>query len=111
MIQKTSDFKTNLFIDGNYLEAAGGRLESSQARGATLRGISSLIAAILVSGCAAAYSPAPLPANHPASPAAPEAPPPPPSQAFRGESVPPAPAEEAPARGPRSEHGAMPGGH
>ncbi|MGH8515641.1 MAG: aldehyde dehydrogenase family protein, partial [Gammaproteobacteria bacterium] len=26
MIQKTSDFKTNLFIDGNYVEAAGGRL-------------------------------------------------------------------------------------
>jgi acyl-CoA reductase-like NAD-dependent aldehyde dehydrogenase len=26
MIQKTSDFKTNLFIDGNYAEAAEGRL-------------------------------------------------------------------------------------
>jgi hypothetical protein len=26
MIQKPSDFKTNLFIDGNYVEAAGGRL-------------------------------------------------------------------------------------
>ena len=84
MIQKTSDFKTKLFIDGKYVEAAGGRLESSPARGATLRGISSLIAAIVVSGCAAAYSPAPLPADHPANPAAPEAPPPPPSQALRG---------------------------
>ncbi|MGH7425768.1 MAG: hypothetical protein ACREJP_06340 [Candidatus Methylomirabilales bacterium] len=111
MIQKTSDLKTNLFIDGNCVEAAGGRLESSRARGATLRGIlSALIAAILVSGCAAAYSPAPLPADHPASPAAPEAPLPPPSQAFRGESVPPAPAEEAPAQGPHAGHGAMDGG-
>jgi hypothetical protein len=26
MIQKPSDFKTNLFIDGNYVEATGGRL-------------------------------------------------------------------------------------
>ena len=26
MIQKPSDFKTNLFIDGSYLEAAGGGL-------------------------------------------------------------------------------------
>ncbi|MCI0657519.1 MAG: hypothetical protein L0170_10680 [Acidobacteria bacterium] len=111
MIQKTSDFKTNLFIHGTYVEAPGGRLQSGRARGATLRGISSLIAGILVSGCAAAYSPAPLPANHPASPAAPEAPPPPPSQAFREESVPPAPAGEAPAQGPHSGHGAIPGGH
>ena len=108
MIQETSDFKTNLFIDGKYVEAAGGRLESSRARGATLRGIiSSLIAAILVSGCAAAYSPVPLPADHPASPGAREAPPPPPSQAFSGESVPPAPKEEAPAKGPHSGHSAM----
>jgi hypothetical protein len=28
MIQKPSDFKTNLFIDGSYVEAAGGRLET-----------------------------------------------------------------------------------
>ena len=112
MIQKTSDLKTKLFIDGTYVDAAGGRLESSRARKATRRGItSSLIAAILVSGCAVAYSPAPLPANHPASPAAPEAPPPPPSQVFRGESIPLAPTEDAPARGPHSGHGAMHGGH
>ena len=26
MIQKTSDFKTSLFIDGSYVEATGGRL-------------------------------------------------------------------------------------
>ena len=111
MIQKTSDFKTKLFIDGTYVEAAGERLESGRARGATLRGISSLIAAILATSCAAAYSPAPLPANHPASPAAPEAPPPSPSRAFRGEGVPLAPAEEAPAQGRHSGHGAMDGGH
>ena len=112
MIQKTFDFKTNLFIDGTYVEAAGGRPGSGRARGATLRGIiSSLIAAILASGCVAAYSPVPLPANHPASPAAPEAPPPPPSQAFREESVPPAPAEEAPAQRPHSGHGATHAGH
>jgi acyl-CoA reductase-like NAD-dependent aldehyde dehydrogenase len=28
MIQKPSDFKTHLFIDGSYVEAAGGRLET-----------------------------------------------------------------------------------
>jgi len=112
VIQKTFDRKANLCIDGTYVEAAGGRLESSRARGAPLRGIlSALIAAILASGCAAVYSPAPLPANHPANPAAPEAPPPPPSQAFRGESVPPAPTEEAPAKGAHSGHGAMHRGH
>jgi hypothetical protein len=112
VIQKTCGLKTNLFIDKTYVEAAGERLESGRARGATRRGIiSPLIAAILVSGCAAAYSPAPLPANHPASPAAPEAPPPPPSQAFRGEGVPPAPAEETAAPGPYSGDGATHGGH
>ncbi len=111
MIQKTCDCKTKLFIDGTCVEAAGGRLESGP-RGATLRGIiSSLFAAILVTGCAAAYSPAPLPANHPANPAAPEAPPPPPSQAFKVESVPRAPTEQAPAQGPHSGHGAIHGGH
>ena len=68
-----------------------------------------MIAAVLVSGCASAYSPAPLPANHPASPAALEAPPPPPSQAFKGESVPPAPVEEAPTQRPQAGHGAMQG--
>ncbi len=82
---KTCHFQSNLFIDRKYAEA-GERLESSRVSGATRRAIiSSLIAAILlITGCAAAYSPAPLPANHPASPAAPEAPPPPPAQAFRG---------------------------
>jgi hypothetical protein len=77
-----------------------------------MRGILlSLITAILVSGCAAAYAPAPLPVTHPANPAAPEAPPPPPSQAFSRESVPPAPAEEAPARRPHAGQSAMHGGH
>lgn len=112
VIQKTCGLKTNLFIDGTYVEAAGERLESARAREATRRGIiSPLIAAILVSGCAAAYSPAPLPTNHPASPAAPEAPPPPPSQASWEEGVPPAPAEETPAQGPHSGHGATHGSH
>lgn len=111
MNQKTSDFTTDLCIDGHSVEAADGGLKSGRARGATLRGILfSLMAALLVSGCAAAYAPAPLPTNHPASPAAPEAPPPP-SQAFRGESILPAPAEEAPAQGPHAGHAAMHGGH
>jgi hypothetical protein len=73
--------------------------------------LSSLIVAILVSGCAATYAPAPLPATHPASPAAPEAPPPPPSQAFRSESIQLPPAEEEPAQGSHAGHGAMHGGH
>jgi hypothetical protein len=112
MIPKTADCKTTLFIDGNSVGAAEGPLESGRARGATMRGVrSSLIAAVLVSGCATAYSPAPLPVNHPASPAAPEAPPPPPSQAFSGESIAPAPMEEMPAQGRHAEHGAMHGGH
>jgi hypothetical protein len=112
MNQKTSDFQTNLFSGGNSVAAATGRLESGRARGAPLRDfLSSLIVAILVSGCTAAYAPAPLPANHPASPAAPEAPPPPPSQAFRDESIVPAPAEEMPAQGPHAGHSAMHGGH
>jgi hypothetical protein len=112
MIPKTSACKTTLFINGNSEEATEGGPESGRARGATVRGIlSALIVTILVSGCAAAYAPAPLPVNHPASPAAPEAPPPPPSQAFRDESLPPAPAEEAPAQGPHAAHGATHGGH
>jgi hypothetical protein len=84
MMQKTPDCKTILFLDGNSVEAAEGHPESGRAlRGATGRGLlSPLIVAILVSGCAAAYAPAPLPVNHPASPAAPEAPPPPPSHAL-----------------------------
>jgi len=73
--------------------------------------VSSLIAALLVNGCAAAYVPAPLPVNHPASPATSEAPPPPPSQAFRDESILSAPTEEMPVQGPHSGHGAMQGGH
>lgn len=32
MIQKPSDFKTNFFIDGNYVEAAGGRLATLYRR-------------------------------------------------------------------------------
>lgn len=112
MISKRCAVTTNLFIDGNDVKAADRRLASSRARGATIRGLlSSLIAALLVSGCVAAYAPAPLPINHPANPAAPEAPPPPPSAAFKDEGLLPAPAEEAPAQGPHSGHGAMRGGH
>jgi len=112
MNQKPSDFTTTLCIDENSVETSREGLESGRARGVTLRGLlSSLIAALLVSGCAAAYVPAPLPTNHPASPAAPEAPPPPPSQAFRAESILPAPVEEMPTQGPQAGHGAMHGGH
>jgi len=99
-------------MPGPTVAAAAGCLELGRAKGATMRGIiSSLIAAILVSGCVAAYSPVPLPVNHPASPAAPEAPPPPPSQAFRDENILPAPAAEAPAQGPHAGHGTMHGDH
>jgi len=112
MLQKTTELKTHLFIAGNDVEAAEGRLESGRTRRATIRGLlSSLIAAVLVSGCVASYVPAPLPVNHPASPVAPEAPPPPPSQAFRDESILSVPTEEMPAPGPHSGHGAMQGGH
>jgi hypothetical protein len=112
MNQKTSDFTTTRCIDGLSVEAADGGLKSGRARGATMRGIlSSLMAALLLSGCAAAYAPAPLLATHPASPAAPEAPPPPPSQAFSSESLLPAPAGEAPVHGPHVGHTAMQGMH
>lgn len=111
MIQERFAVTTNLVLDENPMEAAEGGLESGRAGGATMRGLfSSLIAAILVSGCAAAYAPAPLPVTHPANPAAPEAPPPPPSQAFRSENVLPTPAEEEPVQGPHTGHGAMHGG-
>lgn len=112
MSPKTSAFTTTLCIDGHSVAAPAGCLESRRARGATLRGVlSSLIVALLVSGCAAAYTPAPLSVNHPASPAAPEAPPPPPSQAFSSESLLPAPAAEAATQGPHAGHGAMQGMH
>ncbi|MGE0681319.1 MAG: hypothetical protein AB7P69_10545 [Candidatus Binatia bacterium] len=70
-----------------------------------------LFATVVVSGCATAYAPAPLPANHPANPAAPEAPPSPPSQAFSEESILPTPAKETPTHPSHSGHGAMHGGH
>lgn len=112
MLANIADFKANVFINGNSVEAAEGRLASGGVRGTPTRGaVSAVVAAILVSGCAAAYAPAPLPVNHPASPAASEAPPPPPSQAFRNESIPPAPAEEAPAQNPHAGHGSKHGGH
>lgn len=112
MIPKTADFTTNLFIDGSSVEAAKRHLESDRVKGVTLRGLlSSAIAAMLVSGCAAAYAPAPLPVHHPANPAALEAPPPPPSQAFRDESLLPAPAAEASVQESHAGHGAMHGGH
>lgn len=93
------DLQTNLCIDKN-----SGQL----VRGGIL---SSLIAAIVVSGCAAAYTPAPLPLLHPASPTAPEAPLPQPSQAFSGGSIWPAPAEEVSASGPHAGHDTRHGGH
>ncbi|MBI3757062.1 MAG: hypothetical protein HY267_03705 [Deltaproteobacteria bacterium] len=112
MIQKTSNLQTNLFIHKNCTKAAGKRLESGRTRGATLRGIDlSLLVALLISGCTAAYSPAPLPINHPANPAAPEAPPPLSSQALRGESIPPVSTEEAPVQDPHASHSMGHGGH
>jgi hypothetical protein len=111
MLANIADFKANVFINGNSVEAAEGRLASGGVRGTPTRGaVSAVVAAILVSGCAAAYAPAPLPVSHPASPAALEAPPPPPSQAFRDESLLSVPAEEVPAPGLHSGHGTMPGG-
>jgi hypothetical protein len=110
MTTKIANNKTCRFIDEDSVEAVKVYLESGRARGATLRGIFlSLLVALLVSGCTAAYSPALLPTNHPASPAAPEAPPPPPSQAFRSEGA--APTEEAPLQGPHAKHGMLHGGH
>ena len=112
MIQKMSNLQTNLFVDKICMKAAEKRLESGRTRETTLRGIClSLLVALLVSSCAAVYSPAPLPMNHPANPAAPEAPPPPPSQAFRDESILPVLTEEAPVQDPHASHGTMHGGH
>ncbi len=111
MLPNISDYKVNVFIDGNSVATAEGCLASGGARGTPTRGtVSAVVAAILLSGCAATYAPAPLPTNHPASPVPLEAPPPPPSQAFRDENILSVPAEEVPAQGPHSGHGAMPGG-
>lgn len=94
------------------MTTAGKRLESDRTRGAiTADLLSFLLVALLISGCAAAYSPTPLSTNHPANPAAPEAPPPPPSQAFYSESILPAPVEEAPMQGSHVTHGAKHGGY
>ena len=112
MISKTADFTTNLFIDGNSLKTAEEHRESDRTRGARMRDfLSLLVIGLVVSGCAAAYAPTPLPVTHPANPAAPEAPPPPPSQAFTGERIPPAPAKETPVQESPAEHGAMQGMH
>lgn len=111
-IPKTAHDKTRRSIDGNLVETAKAYLELGRTRGATLQGpFLFLLVALLVSGCAAAYSPAPLPTHHPANPAAPEVPPPPPSQAFHTEGVPPTSVEEAPMQGPHAGHGRMHGGH
>ncbi|MGE0823506.1 MAG: hypothetical protein AB7G75_30660 [Candidatus Binatia bacterium] len=69
-----------------------------------------LAATLLASGCVAAYSPAPLPTNHPANPAASETPPSPPSQAFTPESL-LTPTEEASVHSPHAGHGMRHGGH
>ncbi|MGE0682466.1 MAG: hypothetical protein AB7P69_16400, partial [Candidatus Binatia bacterium] len=69
------------------------------------------LAALLISGCAAAYSPAPLPTNHPANPAAPETPPPPPSQVLRNEGGPLASTEEASIEAPHVRQDMKHGGH
>lgn len=112
MIAKTAAYKTRRFIDENAVEDVKIYLESDGTKGTTLQGLFlSLLAAFLVTGCVVAYSPAPLPTNHPANPAAPEAPPPPPSQVFHSESILPAPAEEAPTHGPHARHGMRHGGH
>jgi hypothetical protein len=82
-----------------------------------MRGIVSfLVVAVVAGGCTTAYSPTPLPTNHPANPVAPETPPPPPSFVFqaskldeKAENVRPARAKERP--GPHSGHGAEQGGH
>lgn len=99
MTDEILDLQPNLWIDKNPGQAVGGGV------------LSSLIAAVLLSGCAAAYTPVPLPALHPASPAAPEAPLPPPSQAFSGEAILPAPLEEVSARGSPVGHDPRHGGH
>lgn len=112
MISKPANCKIRRFIDENSVAAVKVYLESDRTRGANLRDmLLPLLVAFLVSGCATAYSPAPLPAHHPANPAAPEASPSPPSQAFSEESILATPAQEAPVHLPRSGHEAMHGGH
>jgi hypothetical protein len=89
MRQKIAALKATLFSNGNSVGARGG-LESGQEKRVSLqRRYSYLIAALMLSGCVAAYSAAPLPTHHPANPAAPEAPPPPASQVFSRDHVQP----------------------
>lgn len=71
---------------------------------------SSILVPLFVSGCMAAYVPAPLPLTHPANPTAPEVPPSPSSHAFMSEHLSPTPREEMPAQGPHAGHSAMSGG-
>jgi hypothetical protein len=112
MILKMSDLQTNLFLDGNSEEAVKQHVQSGRTGRVAMRDLlSSLFAAFLVSGCAAGYSPAPLPANHPANPAASEAPPPPPSQAFRAENLQADLAEEALVQAPHAGQSMGHGGH
>lgn len=95
------------FIDGTHVAAPCGDPGLSRARVRAI--VSSVICAVLVAGCGAAYIPSPLPVNHPASPAAPEAPPP--LQALGRESVlRPSPKDVSAQKAPLAE-GAMHGGH
>lgn len=68
-----------------------------------------LVAALVISGCAASYVPAPLPVHHPASSLAPEAPSPPPSQALTSEPHSPTPVAEEPLPNPHVGHNTMQG--
>ena len=70
-----------------------------------------LSSVFFLSGCAAAYTPSPLPVNHPANPAALEASPPPSSQAFGKESPLPTSMEAPPQHTPHVKHDAAHGGH
>ena len=70
-----------------------------------------MFAIFVVSGCATAYIPPPLPANHPANPTAPEAPLPPPSQAFHEESSLSVSTEAAPRQESHAGHEMRHGGH
>lgn len=70
-----------------------------------------LLATLIVSGCAAPYVSAPLPVHHPANPKAPEAPSPPPSQAFTTENFSQTPKEEMPGQNPHAGHSAVQGMH